>query len=182
MDNNQQLKLLIASQIPAHRAFGPLRTLVFLDAQPCRNLDKTPCSTSSPAPSPPPPTTTMAPECAVSPLFAMRVLPRFMQPRPTCHTSQYGLPDEGLSRPSLQPYFYAINTFFRDHINKEPLALGPPPTDARRGHTMQQQPIADPHVRIPILLPIVQHMLQHAHRQYNALIWHLDNLVHNIFA
>jgi site-specific recombinase XerD len=37
---------------------------------------------------------------------------------------------------SLQPYFSAINKFFRDHL-KEPVALGPLLTDARRGLAMQ---------------------------------------------
>jgi site-specific recombinase XerD len=37
---------------------------------------------------------------------------------------------------SLQPYFSAINKFFRDHM-KEPVALGPLLTDARRGLAMQ---------------------------------------------
>jgi site-specific recombinase XerD len=38
---------------------------------------------------------------------------------------------------SLQPYFSAINKLFRDHL-KEPVALGPLLTVARRGLAMQQ--------------------------------------------
>jgi site-specific recombinase XerC len=69
---------------------------------------------------------------------------------------------------SLQPYFSAINKFFRDHL-KEPVALGPLLTDARRGLAMQQQPITDPDIRVPIHVPIVQKMLLFAHRHYRAL-------------
>jgi hypothetical protein len=36
----------------------------------------------------------------------------------------------------LQPYFSATNKFFRHHL-KEPVALGPLLTDARRGLAMQ---------------------------------------------
>jgi hypothetical protein len=43
---------------------------------------------------------------------------------------------------------------------------------------MQQQPITDPDIRVPIPAPIVQHMLLFAHRHYRALIWQPDNLVH----
>jgi hypothetical protein len=71
---------------------------------------------------------------------------------------------------SLQPYFSAINKFFRDHL-KEPVALGLLLTDARRGLVMQQQPITDPDIRVPILAPIVQRMLLFAHRHYRALTW-----------
>jgi hypothetical protein len=77
---------------------------------------------------------------------------------------------------SLQPYFSAINKFFRDQL-KEPVALGPLLTDARRGLAMQQPPITDPDIRVPISAPIVQHMLLFAHRHYRALTWQPDNLV-----
>jgi hypothetical protein len=43
----------------------------------------------------------------------------------------------------LQPYFSAINKFFRDHL-KEPVALGSLLTDVRRGLAMQHQHITDP--------------------------------------
>jgi hypothetical protein len=43
---------------------------------------------------------------------------------------------------------------------------------------MQQQPIIDPDICVPYLAPIVQHMLLFAHRQYRALTWQPDNLVH----
>jgi hypothetical protein len=56
---------------------------------------------------------------------------------------------------SLQPYFSAINKFFRDHL-KELVALGQLLTDARRGLAMQQQPITDPDICVPIPAPIVQ--------------------------
>jgi hypothetical protein len=78
---------------------------------------------------------------------------------------------------SLQPYLLAINKLFRDHL-KEPVALGPLLTDARRGLAMQQKPITDPDIRVPIPAPIVQHMVLFAHRQYHALTWQPDNLVH----
>jgi hypothetical protein len=69
---------------------------------------------------------------------------------------------------SLQPYFSTINKFFRDHLN-EPVALGPLLTDARRGLALQQQPIEDPDIRVPIQASIVQQMLQFAHHHYRAL-------------
>jgi hypothetical protein len=69
---------------------------------------------------------------------------------------------------SLQPYFSAINKLFRDHL-KEPVALGPLLTDARRGLAMQQQPITAPDIRVPLPAPIVQQMLLFAHRHYRAL-------------
>ena len=77
---------------------------------------------------------------------------------------------------SLRPYFSAINKFFRDHL-KEPVALGPLLTDARRGLAMQQQPITAPDIRVPLPAPIVQQMLLFAHRHYRALTWQPDNLV-----
>jgi hypothetical protein len=77
---------------------------------------------------------------------------------------------------SLQPYFSAINKLFRDHL-KEPLAMGPLLTDARHGLAMQQQPITDPDICIPIPAPIVQHMLLFAHRHHRAITWRPDNLV-----
>jgi hypothetical protein len=77
----------------------------------------------------------------------------------------------------LQPYFSAINKFFRDHV-KEPVALGTLLTDARRGLAMQQQPITDPDIRVPNHAPVVQQMLLFAHRHYRALTWQPDNLVH----
>jgi hypothetical protein len=58
------------------------------------------------------------------------------------------------------------------------MALRPLLTDASWGLTMQQQPIADLDVRVPILAPIVLQMLQYAHRQCKALIWQTDPLVH----
>jgi hypothetical protein len=69
---------------------------------------------------------------------------------------------------NLQPYFSVMNKFFRDHL-KEPVAMGPLLTDARRGLAMQQQPITDPDIRVPIPAPIIQHMLLFAHRDYRAL-------------
>jgi hypothetical protein len=51
---------------------------------------------------------------------------------------------------SLQPYFSAINKFFRDHL-KESVALGPLLTDARRGLAIQQQPITREWIRILLL-------------------------------
>jgi hypothetical protein len=64
---------------------------------------------------------------------------------------------------SLQPYFSSINNLFRDHL-KEQVALRPLPTDARRGLAIQQQPITDPDIRIPIPAPIVQQVLHFVHR------------------
>jgi hypothetical protein len=58
------------------------------------------------------------------------------------------------------------------------VAMGPLLTDARRGIAMQQQPIIDPDIRVPIPPPIVQHMLLFAHRHYRALTWQPGNLVH----
>jgi hypothetical protein len=53
---------------------------------------------------------------------------------------------------SLQPYFSAINKFFRDHM-KEAVVLGSLLTDARRGLAMHEQPITDPDIRVPIPPP-----------------------------
>jgi hypothetical protein len=55
----------------------------------------------------------------------------------------------------LQPYLSTTNKFFRDHL-KEPVALGPLLTDARRGLAMEQQLITDPDIRVPFSAPIVQ--------------------------
>jgi hypothetical protein len=77
---------------------------------------------------------------------------------------------------SLQPYFSAINKFFRDHL-KGLVALGSLLMDARRGLATQQQPITDPDISVPILVPIVQQMLLFAHRHYRALTWQPNNLV-----
>jgi hypothetical protein len=78
---------------------------------------------------------------------------------------------------SLQPYFATITKLFRDYL-KELAALGSLLTDARRGIAMQQHPITDPGIRVPIPAPIVQHVLLFAHRHYRALTWQPDNLVH----
>jgi hypothetical protein len=78
---------------------------------------------------------------------------------------------------SLHLYCSTINKYFRDDL-KESVALGPFLTDARRGLAMQQQPITDPDIIVPIPSPIVQAMLQFAHRQYRALTWQPDILVH----
>jgi hypothetical protein len=78
---------------------------------------------------------------------------------------------------SLQPYFSTISNFFRDHLEK-PVARGPLLPGSRRGLAMQQPPITDTDVRIPIPSPIVQQMLQFAHQCYRALTWQPDTLVH----
>jgi hypothetical protein len=78
---------------------------------------------------------------------------------------------------NLQPYFSVINRFVRDHL-RELVALEPLLTDARRGLAMQQYPITDPDIRVPIVAPIVQRVLLFAHRHYRALTWQPDNLIH----
>jgi hypothetical protein len=42
---------------------------------------------------------------------------------------------------------------------------------------MQQQPITDPDIRVPVPTPIAQEMLLFALRYYRALTWQPDNLV-----
>jgi hypothetical protein len=51
------------------------------------------------------------------------------------------------------------------------MAWGPLLTDARRGLAIQQEPITDPGVRVPIQAPIVQQILQFSHRNYRVLTW-----------
>jgi hypothetical protein len=77
----------------------------------------------------------------------------------------------------LQSYFSPINKLFHDHL-KQLVALGPLLTGARRGLAMQQQPITNPNICVPILAPIVQQMLRFAHRHYLPLTWQPDTLVH----
>jgi hypothetical protein len=69
---------------------------------------------------------------------------------------------------SLQPYFSAINKFFRNHL-KQPVALRPLLTEARRGLAMQQHHMTGLDNRLLILALIVQQVLQFAHRRYLAL-------------
>jgi hypothetical protein len=78
---------------------------------------------------------------------------------------------------SLQPNFSTINKLFLDHL-REPMELGPLLTDARRGLAMMRQPIADPDIRIPIPVLVVQQMLQFARQHYRAITWSMHNLIH----
>jgi hypothetical protein len=56
---------------------------------------------------------------------------------------------------SLQPYFSAVNKFFRDH-QRQPIAVGELLADARRGFEMLQHRLIPATTRLPLPAPVAR--------------------------
>jgi hypothetical protein len=104
-----------------------------------------------------------------------RASTRYKLPRSTCYALQHGSPKHEMLQlvASNHTSHRSSNIFSR--LPEEP---GPLLTNARQRLAMQLHPITDPNIRVQILAPIVQQMLQFAHRHYRALAWQPDTLVH----
>jgi hypothetical protein len=59
---------------------------------------------------------------------------------------------------SLQPYFSAVNKFFRDH-QRQPIAVGELLADARRGLEMLQERLVPSASRLPLPAPVALNIL-----------------------
>jgi hypothetical protein len=59
---------------------------------------------------------------------------------------------------SLQPYFSAVNKFFRDH-RRQPIAVGELMADARRGLEMLQKRLVPSAARLPLPAPVALDIL-----------------------
>jgi hypothetical protein len=62
---------------------------------------------------------------------------------------------------SLQPYFSAVNKFFRDH-QRQPFAVGELLADARRGLEMLQHRLLPTASRLPLPAPVALDILEAA--------------------
>jgi hypothetical protein len=71
---------------------------------------------------------------------------------------------------SLQPYFYAVNKFFRDH-QRQPIAVGELLADARRGLEMLQKRLVPSASRLPLSAPVALDILLTAATLRNTLTW-----------
>jgi hypothetical protein len=71
---------------------------------------------------------------------------------------------------SLQPYFSAVNKFFRDH-QREPIAVGELLADARRGLEMLQHRLVPTASRFPLPAPVALDILLAAAALRDTLTW-----------
>jgi hypothetical protein len=71
---------------------------------------------------------------------------------------------------SLQPYFPAVNKFFRDH-QRQPIAVGDLLADARRGLEMLQHRLVPTASRLPLPAPVALDILQAATTLRDTLTW-----------
>jgi hypothetical protein len=71
---------------------------------------------------------------------------------------------------SLQPYFSAVNKFFRDH-KRQPIAVGELLADARRGLEMLQHRLVPADTRLPLLAPVALDILLAATTLRANLTW-----------
>jgi hypothetical protein len=71
---------------------------------------------------------------------------------------------------SLQPYFSAVNKFFRDH-QRQPVAVGELLADARRGLEMLQERLVPTASRLPLPAHVALDILHAAAALRNTLTW-----------
>jgi hypothetical protein len=71
---------------------------------------------------------------------------------------------------SLQPYFSAVNKYFRDR-QRQPIAVGELMADARRGLEMQQHRLVPADTRLPLPAPVALDILQAANTLRDGLTW-----------
>jgi hypothetical protein len=71
---------------------------------------------------------------------------------------------------SLQPYFSAVNKFFRDH-QRQLIAVGELMADARRGLEMLQHSLVPSASRLPLPAPVALDILPAAATLRNTLTW-----------
>jgi hypothetical protein len=71
---------------------------------------------------------------------------------------------------SLQPYFYAVNKFFRDH-QRQPIAVGDLLADARCGLEILQHHLIPATTRLPLPAPVALNILQAADTLRLTLQW-----------
>jgi hypothetical protein len=71
---------------------------------------------------------------------------------------------------SLQPYFSAVNKFFRDH-QRQPIAVGELLADARRGLEMLQKRLVPTAARLPLPTPVALDILLAAAALRDTLTW-----------
>jgi hypothetical protein len=75
-----------------------------------------------------------------------------------------------LASTSMQPYFSAVNKYFRDH-QLQPVAVGELLADARRGLEIRQQRLVPPDTRLPLPTPVALDILLAADTLRNNLTW-----------
>jgi hypothetical protein len=71
---------------------------------------------------------------------------------------------------SMQPYFSAVNKFFRDH-QRQPIAIGELLADARRGLEMLQHRLVLADTRLPLPAPVALNILMAANTLRDNLTW-----------
>jgi hypothetical protein len=71
---------------------------------------------------------------------------------------------------SLQPYYSAVNKFFRDH-QRQPIAVGDLLADARRGLEMLQRRLVPLDSRLPLPAPVALNILLSANTLRDSLTW-----------
>jgi hypothetical protein len=71
---------------------------------------------------------------------------------------------------SLQPYFSAVNKFFRDH-QRQPIAVGELLADARRGLEMLQERLIPTASRLPLPALVILDILLAASALRDTLTW-----------
>jgi hypothetical protein len=71
---------------------------------------------------------------------------------------------------SLQPYYSALNKFFRDH-QRPPIAVGELLADARRGLEMLQRRLVPADKRLPLLAPVTLDILLAPNTLRDNLAW-----------
>jgi hypothetical protein len=71
---------------------------------------------------------------------------------------------------SLQPYFSAVNKFFRDH-QRQPIAVGELLADARRGLEMLQHRLLPTAARLPLPAPVALDILHAANALRGTFAW-----------
>jgi hypothetical protein len=71
---------------------------------------------------------------------------------------------------SLQPYFSAVNKFFRDH-QRQPIAVVELLGDARRGLEMLQRRLVPADSRLPLPAPVALNILLAANTLRDNLTW-----------
>jgi hypothetical protein len=76
---------------------------------------------------------------------------------------------------SLQPYFSAVNKFFRDH-QRQPIAVGELLADARRGLEMLQHRLLPTASRLPLPAPVALDILGAANALRDTFPWTPDAL------
>jgi hypothetical protein len=70
----------------------------------------------------------------------------------------------------MQPYFSAVNNYFRDH-QLPPIAVGDLLADAKRGLEIQQQPLVMSDTRLRIMATIALKIRLAAQKLRNNLTW-----------